>query len=450
MADYDAVLNESFQCVRCGSPFEVTLTGDLMIATCPAGDLRYVLTYRGPGAEGDEKAEESLVGRTLGPCRLVARAGYEGGVPIYQGLDIALNQPRTVHVLAGPAAKDRAQLVAFVRTAKLATAARHAALANVTLLAPFAGGMFTITPALEGRTLEQAVKGQGRLRLREALRIARRLTEGLAALHKRGIVHRNIGPHTVSLLLDGEPLLRNFAGAFGPHMPAEPKEVVGQPGFLAPEQISGVELDGRADLYSLGALLYYAVVGRAPFAGATIPGTLRNQLAGPDAAREALTLWAPPELVSLLMSLLATDPAARPAHARVVVDKLGRLLRHIGQPVAGEPHEEAKAPPRARPPLVVVARPVERPIAPPPVVKAPPAPVTPPPVRTAPSAEPERAKDTAARSASDTGPAKGQRGRSSTRSRPSKASRRSLGPIVLLVAVVLLLTLFLLLGPVCR
>ncbi|HUT37533.1 MAG TPA: SUMF1/EgtB/PvdO family nonheme iron enzyme [Planctomycetota bacterium] len=324
MAGVELRPTDAFPCVRCGAPCAVTRAGDLLIAICPAGDPRYVLTVQAPGDSVTVQAEDALVGQTLGPCRLVARAGFEGGLPIYQGLDAALNQSRTVRVLTGAAARDRTLWHAFVRTGKLAAAARHAALANVTHLARFEGGLFTIAPALEGQTFLQAVEGAGRLALPDAVRIVRRLAEAIAALHERGIIHRNVGPHSVFVLPNGEPMLRNFAFAIGPESPLEPKEVVGQPGFLAPEQVAGNALGGPADLYSLGALLYLALVGRPPFPGATAPDAIRSQLAGPAAAREALTSCAPPELVDLLMRLLASAPGARPAHARGLIDALAK------------------------------------------------------------------------------------------------------------------------------
>ncbi|MBM4042562.1 MAG: hypothetical protein FJ290_29085 [Planctomycetes bacterium] len=326
MAPAEMALPDTFSCPRCGAPCEVTRAGDLWVAACPAGDPRYVLTVQPPGAPPAEAGEDPLLGQTLGPCRLMARAGFEGGLPIYQGLGTKDSRPSVVRVLSGAAAKDRAQAEAFVRAAKLAAAVRHAAFAGVTHLARFEGGLFSVAPPLKGTPFERA----GRLPLTEVLRVTRRLAEGLAALHRREIIHRNIGPHSVFLLPTGEPLLRNFAFALGPGAPAGPTEVAGQPGFLAPEQIAGGKLDGRADLYALGALLYFALAGRPPFSGASPAEVIRAQLAGPGEARQALGADAPSGLVDLVMSLLAPEPSERPAHATAVVNVLARLAGQSG------------------------------------------------------------------------------------------------------------------------
>ncbi len=347
MPDTQLRLSAGFQCLRCGAPCKAALSGDLLIATCAGGDLRYVFTVRPPGDAPTVAKEDPLLGQTLGPCRLVARAGTEGGLPIYQGLDTAHNRPCTVRVLHGPAAREEERFRDFVRTAKLSAAAgRHPALGAVTHLARFQDGAFTVAPALEGQTFEQAVRGVGRMRPAEALRLVRRLAEALAELHERRIIHRNVGPYSVFILPGGEPMLRNFAFAVEADRRAGAHEVVGQLGFFAPEQIMRNPLDGRADLYGLGALLYFALVGQPPFVGATPSEIIRSQLAGPRPTRDALAISAPPELTELVMSLMDENPSLRPANARALVDKLGYLTDKLAvrpAPAAGGPTlDEAK------------------------------------------------------------------------------------------------------------
>lgn len=346
MADSGLNQLDAFACPRCGTLCDVKQEGDLLIARCPAGDRHYRLTLHAPSdvaAGGDGP----LVGQTLGPCRLVRRIGSEGGLPLYEGLDPLLGQPRTVRVLSGTQASDQACVQAFVNAGKLAAAARHTVLANVTHLDRFEGGLFTVAPALEGQPLDQAVHAAGRLHAPDALRIARRLAEGLATLHDRQVVHRNVGPKSVYILPDGEPRLRNFALAIGPSAPGDPHEVAGQPGYLAPEQVAGGALDGRADLYGLGALLYYALVGRPAFLGRTPGDIIRAQVAGPAAPRDALAAVVSPQVADFVMSLMSTAPGERPEHARAVSEALAKLAEGAPRPVKAaaprEPREDRLA-----------------------------------------------------------------------------------------------------------
>ncbi|MFW6164150.1 MAG: protein kinase domain-containing protein, partial [Planctomycetota bacterium] len=300
MDDLELRIVESICCVRCGAQCETRQTDDLLVYTCPEDGTRHVLTVLAPTEVEVTPTDDPWLDQTLGPCRIVERAGAEGGLPLYHGLHVALNHPHIVKIAGGETAKDRSALGRFVQTARFAAAVRHTAIANVTHLGKLPdGGLFAVSAPLEGVPLDEALGGE-RLAVRDALRVARALTEALAGLHAKGIVHRNIGPKSVYLSPASAPLLCNFAFATGPKLPPEAKTVVGQPGYLAPEQAAGGEVDGRADLYALGALLYRMAAGRDPFSGGDASDIVRNQMAGKAPERPPLAAAAPPALVSLV------------------------------------------------------------------------------------------------------------------------------------------------------
>ena len=341
MDDSQLRIVETLACVKCGTPSQIAQAEDLLRYTCPQDGTRHVLTVRAASeVPVDPSAPDPLIGRTMGPSRIICRAGSEGGLPIYHGLDVALNQPLAVRVLMGPGARDREQLQAFVRAGRLAAAVRHAALATVSHLGRLEDGLFAVGPPLEGgEPFDRAVGGARRLGRQDALRFGRLLAEALALLHDQKIVHRNIGPKTVYLRPDGAPQLRNFAFAFGPDAPPERGIVVGQPGYLAPEQATGEAVDARADLYALGALLYHALAGRPPFSAATAADSIRAQLGGTPPDHGPLINNAPAEVTDLILSLLSREPAERPADARTV---LGILTAAEGA-AAARPARQAPA-----------------------------------------------------------------------------------------------------------
>jgi len=331
MDEIDLQIVESPCCVRCGAPCEEQRAGDLLVYTCPEDQTRHVLTVAAPTEAAVPEGEDPLVGTVLGPCRIEGRAGTEGGLPLYHGVHTGLEHPAVVRVLAG---EDASAQERFVAAARFAAAVRHGAIANVVHLSKFAGGVFAVSEALEGAPIEQA----GRLAPLDAIRVARPLAEALAGLHDKGIVHRNIGPRTVYRTPMGAPLLCNFAWAVGPKRPPDPSEVVGQPGYLAPEQATGGEVDGRADLYALGALLYHLLAGRGPFIGSDPSDVVRDQVAGKTPDRGPLA-DAPPALTELILALLAADADERPVDAQVV---LGELATAESQALA--PPSAAAAP----------------------------------------------------------------------------------------------------------
>jgi len=324
MDESDLKILESLACVRCGTHAQVTQGDDLLRYTCGQDGVRHVLTVRAPSeVEVPAGAADPLVGQTLGPCRVVRRAGSEGGLPLYHGLDVALNQPHAVRVLAGQGAHDRDQLQAFIQVGRMAAAVRHAGVATVIHLGRLeGGGLFTVGAPLEGEPFDQAAAGSRRLGPHGVLRVGRILAEALALLHDKRIVHRNVGPKSVYLLPNGTPQLRNFAFALGAAAAPDPLLVVGQAGYLAPEQATGGPVDGRADLYALGSLLYHALAGRPAFATGNLSDTIRAQLAGAPPDRAPLIHHAPREVADLILALLAVKPDDRPANARVVLDVL--------------------------------------------------------------------------------------------------------------------------------
>ncbi len=346
MDEIDLQIVESLRCVRCGAQCEEQRVGDLLVYTCPEDQTRHVLTVAAPTEAAVPEGEDPLVGTVLGPCRIEGRAGTEGGLPLYHGVHTGLEHPAVVRVLAGEAAQDASTRERFVAAARFAAAVRHGAIANVVHLSKFAGGMFAVSEALEGAPIELV----GRLAPLEAIRVARPLAEALAGLHDKGIVHRNIGPKTVYRTPMGAPLLCNFAWAVGPKQPPDPSEVVGQPGYLAPEQATGGEVDGRADLYALGALLYHLLAGRGPFIGSDPSDVVRNQVAGKTPDRGPLA-GAPPALAELVLALLVADPEERPVDAQVVLGELATAEAQALAPasaaaaLAGAPQAEAEEAP---------------------------------------------------------------------------------------------------------
>ena len=339
MDELDLRIVESICCVRCGAQCEEEQVGDLLRFTCTEDHTVHLLTVKAPTEAVPPAGDDPLIGQTLGPCRVVRPAGVEGGLPIYHGLHVSLNHPHIVRAITGEAARDRTRLQDFVQAARFAAAVRHGAIANVVHLGKLDGGLFCVSAPLEGQPLAAVLDGPGRLPVRDSLRVARSLADALAGLHAKGIVHRNLGPRTVYLTPAGGPLLCNFAFAIGPDRPADAGVVAGQAGYLAPEQAMGRATDARADLYSLGALLYALITGRAPFSGSDASDVIRNQIAGKLPERGPLAAAAPPALTKLVLSLLAANPGQRPADARAVLDTLAAAEGQFVAPAA--PAQEA-------------------------------------------------------------------------------------------------------------
>ncbi|MCU0243027.1 MAG: serine/threonine protein kinase, partial [Vicinamibacteria bacterium] len=175
---------------------------------------------------------------------------------------------------------------------------------------------------LAGQTLEQMV-AQGPLDWREACRIAARIADGLHHAHTAGIVHRDVKPANIVVLPSGVPKIMDFGIA---KIPSAKLTLSGQffgtPAYMSPEQIEGRDLDGRSDLFSLGAMLYLLLTGSRAFAGSSIPSIVAC-VQGQDPPMPSEVVAGIPAAVDLVvLRALAKDPAARYPDGRSFAEDL--------------------------------------------------------------------------------------------------------------------------------
>lgn len=164
------------------------------------------------------------------------------------------------------------------------------------------------------------------------LTVVRSLCNPLAAIHGEGMVHRDLKPGNILIRADGSPvildfgLLSRFSGTISRDSVSVEELQSGTAHYMAPEQIRGEFVDARADLYSLGCILFELVVGRPPFGGSTITSILMNHLTVAPVVPPACDGWLPDELVHLILGLLVKDPRRRIGYA----EDVSRILKDLG------------------------------------------------------------------------------------------------------------------------
>jgi hypothetical protein len=184
---------------------------------------------------------------------------------------------------------------------------------------------------LEGEDLAQRTRRQG-LTLGESLTMARRVADALAYAHERGVIHRDIKPNNL-FLIDGDParvivldfgiarLVSNQTALTGTNA------MLGTLGYMAPEQATGARnVDGRADLFALGCVLYECLVGRPAFGGENAMAVLANVLIEEPPRVRSIRPEIPVELDELVSRMLAKNRDLRPRNAREVAEKLDEIL----------------------------------------------------------------------------------------------------------------------------
>jgi len=192
------------------------------------------------------------------------------------------------------------------------------------------GLLYYVMPFVEGETLKERVKQEGQLSVNEAMRLGREIAEALAYAHARGIIHRDIKPGNI-LLQSGHALVADFgiARALGDESEVLTKTglAVGTPQYMAPEQATGErEVDGRADIYALGAVMYEMMAGEPPFTGPTARAIITRSLTEEPRSLTTSRAGFPAVVNSAVIRALAKAPSDRYANAQQMVDELDRAL----------------------------------------------------------------------------------------------------------------------------
>lgn len=293
-------------------------------------------------------AQHTVARERLGRYEILGELGRGGMGVVYLARDSVLGRAVAIKLPTGTWAHDPVALARFLREARAAAAVNSRFVVSIHAVEGGDDGPFLVMEYVRGMSLQQRLNREGRLPAAEIVRIGLAIASGLAAAHERGVLHRDIKPGNVLLAEDGEVKIADFglARAVGDEGLTSVEVLAGTPEYLAPEQIAAEHVDQRADLFSLGSVLYAMCTGLAPFAGPTVMAAVhRVAEAEPRPIRE-LNPEIPDWLVRLVQRLHAKAPAQRIQSAREVV----RWLQQGGPPedVPTLPAEPAPAQSDAR------------------------------------------------------------------------------------------------------
>jgi serine/threonine protein kinase/Flp pilus assembly protein TadD len=372
-----AISKNAQVCETCGSPIETTSAGDLGCIACLIGT--------GLDAEAEQNdtawAPDQLGAYTIehhadGSAWELGRGAM--GVT-YRAIDKALDRPVALKIINTDRGSRSAEArERFTREARAAAALRHP---NVATVYQFGvreetGQFFYAMELVEGETLEERVRRLGPLDVLTTIDIALQVTAALEAAEERGLVHRDLKPGNLMLVSRDHAAAgasiqrggynnvrrvvatalcrrdaRNAIGAeeknqklvvkvidFGVAKAVAEKTnamalthggFVGTPAFASPEQFTNAPVDVRSDIYSLGATLWYLLTGHILFSGRTIEEIRDTRRSKPLPIDQLEAARVPRRFVSLLISMLASEPAARPPGARELTQKLQAIRASI-------------------------------------------------------------------------------------------------------------------------
>ncbi len=267
--------------------------------------------------------------------RLIARGGMGA---VYEARQTKLRRTVALKmILAGRFASDE-EVRRFYHEAQAVAQLDHPGIVPVYEVGEVEGQHYFSMGYVAGGNLEARAR-QGPLPPSQAAALVEAVAEAVAYAHARGIVHRDLKPANVLLDRDGQPRVTDFGLAR--HLHADGRltakgQVVGTPNFMPPEQATGsADVGPAADVYALGALLYYLLTGRPPFHAATPLETLRQVVEQEPVAPRQLNAAVDRDLETICLCCLHKEPGRRYAGARALADDLGRFRR--GEPIHARP-----------------------------------------------------------------------------------------------------------------
>ncbi|HUF83537.1 MAG TPA: protein kinase, partial [Acidimicrobiia bacterium] len=293
--------------------------------------------------------ETVVPGRVLGGrYRLNHELARGGMATVWVAEDPLLSRRVAVKILHPELAVNEALRTRFRHEAVTAAKLSHPAIVATYDTGDDEGTAYIVMQLVEGPTLRRMLDARGALPVGEAADIAGQVAEALDHAHRHGLVHRDIKPANVLIPPDGQVKVTDFgiAKAAGDEDLTSTGAVIGTARYLAPEQVNGDAVDGRADVYALGLILYEMLTGTLPFSGDSEIATAMARLTKvPDPVRKVRP-EVPPMLDAVVNRSLARDPDHRFPSARALHDAL-------------DPARDSTPPPVTPPPGVPVAGPAD-------------------------------------------------------------------------------------------
>src|SRR3954466_12779695 len=290
--------------------------------------------------------------------RLERRLAQGGMAEVWLATDMSLSRQVAVKVLKSTLAADPVVAERFRREVITVARLSHPNIVAVHDTIDYDGRQAVVMQLVNGKSLRQLLDEQKRLGPELTMHIGSCVASALDAAHGAGLVHRDVKPGNILITPDGRVLLTDFGIAKGLGVTGDDltsaNVMMGTAKYLSPEQVRGKKLDGRADLYSLGLVLYECLAGRVPFLGETDTDTALARLNRdpPDLARLRPTL--PYGLAELIHRLLARRPMDRFATGSDLRVALTRIATRADAPNTAAPPPEGSPTRRstAEPPVV--------------------------------------------------------------------------------------------------
>jgi len=278
----------------------------------------------------------------FGRFEVIGELGKGAMGVVYKARDPVIDREVAIKTLSAEGREDPDLRERFTREARSAGILHHPSIITVYDVGEEDGIPFLALEYLEGRTLQELVNSGERLSLVEKVRILEQVANGLNYAHERGVIHRDVKPENVMILSDGTAKITDFGIARSESTDkTRPGVVLGSVGYMAPEQIKGMKLDRRADVFSLGIVAYELLTGRRAFPGDNIPAVMGQILNSTPPPPSTVVENLPEKVDEVTAKVLAKERDERYASADEFIEQLKAAVGTTGlEPPIPVPEEE--------------------------------------------------------------------------------------------------------------
>ncbi|MDH4272273.1 MAG: protein kinase, partial [Candidatus Aminicenantes bacterium] len=281
-------------------------------------------------------AEKGLPRGTIvaGRYEVIEELGCGGMGKVYEVFDRETGSKVALKMIRPEVAADGKTIERFKNELRIAREISHRHICRMYDLGREADSYFITMEYVPGEDLKSLIRKTRRLDVATAVSIAKQVCEGLAEAHRLGVVHRDLKPGNIMIDLEGDARIMDFgiARSLRSKGITWPGAAIGTPEYMSPEQVDGKEADRRADLYSLGIILYEMVTGKVPFEGETAFAVGLKHKSEPPQNPKKLNPQIPDDLARLILKGLEKDKEERHQTAADVLSELTRIEQGLPAP----------------------------------------------------------------------------------------------------------------------
>jgi serine/threonine-protein kinase len=281
-----------------------------------------------------KKNTDRFLGRTIAArYKLIRRLGSGGMSVVYLARHEVIARLSALKILRPELSLITEHRERFLREARAVNRINQVNIVEITDVGESDGVAYLVMEYVEGESLLTQIQ-KGRLPWERSVRIGVQLAAALARAHQAGVIHRDLKPENILLVARPEGELVKLTDFGIAKMTGEPsltlnEQLFGTPGYIAPEYVGGIGIDGRSDIYSLAVVIYEMITGQLPFEGRGQSELLLKPLTSAPIPPSKRVDNLPPDLEALLLRALARDPAERPHDAFAMHDALADILRRF-------------------------------------------------------------------------------------------------------------------------